>query len=126
MSSPQYFNPQEFINRVIEACHFGQLDTPTRELIEDAISQRLIERITTTIIGSFAESELLLLEKILEDHPELDEINAIGMVAQNVPGIEKKLVKAFKDLFEEFTHDAEEIQKHMDKSALVRKATAKA
>jgi hypothetical protein len=114
MAKAKYFNPKDFVNKVIADSHLGDVDEKTRSVLEDAVQRRLAERITATIINQFNEKEFVLLEKILDDHPELDEIDAISVISSNIPGLQDKLGKAVTDLYEEITYDAGEIQKSMD------------
>jgi len=111
---PQYFDPKLFVDKVMRDCDFGELDEKTRSVLEEGIQKRLSERIVATIIDSFNQREFALLEKVMEDHPELDDIDAIMLISSEIPNLQGKLEKAIVDLYEEMVFDVEQIQMAMD------------
>ncbi len=117
MSVKNYFDPQAFVLKIIEDCKFDSLSAEMRNKLWEMISERLIERVTVTVVDSFGEQEFMELEKMLEANSELDEVEAIAQIAENLPGMKQKLEKAVKDLYEEMTQDAEEIGRLMSAGA---------
>ncbi len=111
---PQYFDPTVFVDKVMRDCDFGDIDDKTRSALEEGIQRRLAERIVASIIDSFNEREFTLLEKVMEDHPELDDIDCIMLISTEVPNLEQRLEKAIMDLYDELTYDARQIQQAMD------------
>jgi|GEM_PF-2045945 len=111
---PQYFDPKVFVDKVMRDCDFGDLDEETRVALEEGIQRRLAERIVASIIDSFNEREFTLLEKVMEDHPELDDIDAVMLISTEIPNLQEKLEKAIMDLYDELVFDAKEIQQAMD------------
>jgi len=111
---PQYFDPKFFVDKVMRDCDFGKIDDKMRKELEEGIQRRLAERVVATIIDSFNEREFVLLEKVMEDHPELDDIDAIMLISTEIKNLQPRLEKAITDLYEEMTYDAAEIQKSMD------------
>lgn len=107
----QYFDPQLFIDKVMRECDFGHLDKETRESLDEAITIRLAERIVATVIDNFTGDEFVLLEKVMEDHPELDDIDAIMIISSRVPDLQVKLEKAMSDLYKEMVYNVSEIGK---------------
>ena len=114
----KYFDYREFVNKVLEDCKLGSMPEQVKVELEDAVERRLGERITATIINTFGERELRLLEKVLVDHPELDEVDALTVVSSNIPGLQEKLGKAIQDLYDELTYEASSIQQSMDMRAV--------
>ena len=74
------------------------------------IESLLNERIISTVIDRFGRRELDLFEKILEDHPELDEVDALMVIAPDVPGIKENLERAINSLFFELTHNSAQVE----------------
>ena len=119
---PQYFDSKVFVDKVMRDCNFGEIDDKTREALEEGIQRRLAERIVATLIDSFTEREFALLEKVIESHPELDDIDAIMLISNEIPNLQERLEKAIMDLYEEMTYDAKEIQQALDTRAMAEKA----
>lgn len=113
----QYFEPKMFVDKVMRDCDFGELDDQTERALRSGIQRRLSERIVASIIDSFTEREIALLEKVIEDHPELDDVDAIMLISTEVPNLHERMEKGIMDLYEELTYDAREIQGAMDRRA---------
>lgn len=103
MPKQNYFNPAKFIDDVIKAMNLGTVAAPTMLALRDEIETLLSERIIGTVIGGFGKREMELFEKILEDHPELDEIDAMMVIAPEVPGLKDNLERQINSLFTELT-----------------------
>lgn len=114
---PQYFDPKVFVDQVMKDCDFGQLDAQTDSALRSGIQRRLGERIVATVIDSFSEREFALMEKVMEDHPELDDIDALMLISTEVPNLDQQLEKAIRDLYEEMVYDTKKIQEAMDNRA---------
>ena len=119
-----YFDPKAFVQKVIQDCKLTNESEVIRQKLEDRIELALSDRITATIVAKFTERELQLLDKMLEDHPELDEFDAISMIAPSIPGMQEELQKAIDDLYEELTHDAAEIDRAMQMRRAAEQAKA--
>lgn len=114
MAKKHYFDPKEFVQKVLQDCKLTNEQGEVRQKLEDRIELALSDRITATIVANFDEREFALLEQIMEDHQELDEFDAISMIAPNVPGMQEELQKAIQDLYEELVHDAAEIDRALE------------
>lgn len=121
-TKPQYFDPKVFVDKIMRDCDFGEIDEKTRLALEEGIERRLAERIVATIINGFNAREFSLLEMVMEDHPELDDIDCIMLISKEIPNLQERLEKAIMDLYEEMTYDAREIQRAMDNRAMAEKA----
>ncbi len=121
---PQYFDPKVFVDKVMHDCEFGKLDESTERALREGIQRRLAERIVASVIESFTEREIALLEKVIEDHPELDDIDAIMLIATEVQNLQERLEKAIMDLYEEMVYDARQIQVAMDNRRQAEAASA--
>lgn len=113
MPKPIYFKPDSFVDDVLKAMKLGRVSAPTMLGLREEIESLLNERIITTVIGGFGRRELDLFEKILEDHPELDEVDALMVIAPEVPGIKDSMERAINSLFFELTYSASQIEKSM-------------
>ena len=113
MPKTNYFKPDKFVDDVIAAMKLGRVDAPTMLALREQIESMLNERIISTVVGGLRRRELDLFEKILEDHPELDEIDALMVIAPEVPGIKDSLERSINSLFFEFTYNAAQVEKGM-------------
>ncbi len=118
-----YFNSKAFVQKVLDDCDLGEVSSSLRGELEEQVERRLAERITAVIVHNFEDKELTLFEKVMQDHPELDDIDAMTIVAAGIPDLQVKLLKGIQDLYEELTYDAREIQKAIDLRAQAENAT---
>jgi len=110
----QYFNSQAFVDKVLQDCELGDVSTQDRAELSEQIERRLSERITAVVINGMKDKDMDLYEKVLADHPELDDMDALTIIASGLPDLQIKLLKAIQDLYEELTYDARQIQRAMD------------
>lgn len=113
MPKQNYFNPDKFIDEVIAAMSLGDTDAATTLALREEIEVLLNDRIVSTVIGAFDKREMELFEKILEDHPELDEIDAMMVIAPEVPGLKESLERALNSLYFELAYNARQVEEGM-------------
>ena len=118
----QYFNPQAFVDKVLDDCKLGDVDANVRAELAEQVERRLSERITATIINAMTDKDMRLYEKVLADHPELDDMDALTVVASSLPDVQVKMLKSIQDLYEELTYDAQQIQYSMDRRTQAEQA----
>lgn len=118
----QYFNSQAFVDKVLQDCDLGDVSAQERAELEEQVERRLSERITATVINSMTDRDMNLYEKVLADHPELDDMDALTVIASNLPDLQLKLLKSIQDLYDELTYDARQIQTAMDRRAEAERA----
>lgn len=107
----QYFNPTEFGDRVIKDMNLGEVRSETLEALHDQIETMLTERILDTVIGAFTKRDLELFEKMLEDHPELDEVDALMVLGTSIDGLKEKLERAVNSLYMELVGEASMVER---------------
>ncbi|MCC7197288.1 hypothetical protein IT413_03810 [Candidatus Peregrinibacteria bacterium] len=108
-----YFNPTEFGDRVIQDMQLGEVRPETLEALHDQIETMLTERILDTVIGAFTKRDLELFEKMLEDHPELDEVDALMVLASSIDGLKEQLERAINSLYSELVGEASMVERAM-------------
>jgi hypothetical protein len=114
MATAKYFNPENFIDQVIDAMKIGNTPVSTMQALRDEIEMLLAQRIVDTVISDMGKRELGLFEKVLDDHPELDEIDALMMLAPDLPGVKEKMERQINSLYFELVSDAETIGKQLN------------
>jgi hypothetical protein len=112
MKKTLYFNAEKFIDDVIEKMDLGNAKAVTMKELRDEIELTLNERIVGTVIDSFSQRELTLFEQLLEDHPELDEIDALMVLAPGVEGLKDRLEREINSLFFELIRDSKIVKKY--------------
>ena len=118
MSQSKYFDKDEFITSVIQAMRLGQMPAEVMLEFRDAVEERLSERIMSTVIENFGTNDLKLFEKMLVDHTELDEIDALMMIAPQVKGLDVALKNSINSLHSELVYDAEKIEEALKKETV--------
>lgn len=114
MAQAKYFNPESFIDQVMEAMKLGKASESEIQHLRDEIELQLSQRIVDTVVSSMGKREIALFEKILDDHPELDEIDAIMMLAPDMPELKDKMERQINSLFAELVMHAEAVEKNMN------------
>ncbi len=113
MQKPMYFDVDNFVNQVLQAMKLGDVPAPVLLDLRETIENRLSDRIMGTVIESFGEQEMMLFEKLLTDHAELDEVDVVMMIAPQINGLKEKLLRNINSLYEELTYDADRIEESM-------------
>lgn len=108
-----YFNPTEFGDRVIQDMNLGEVSPETLAGLHEQIETMLTERILDTVIAAFTKRDLELFEKMLEDHPELDEVDALMVLGTSIDGLKEKLERAIQSLYQELVGEAAMVERAM-------------
>jgi hypothetical protein len=105
----QYFRIDKFIDDVIRDMKLGDVTAPVLLDLQNEIAERVGDTILSTVIRSFKERELKMFENMLKDHPELDELDVLWLVAHEVEGLKEKLIREINSLYAQLVYDAEKI-----------------
>lgn len=108
--SKHYFDSELFIKITLESCNFDLGRAEIKQKLHDMVERRLVECIYSTVIQEMSKQNIHLFHKILEDHPELDEMDALMMIAPNISGLGEKLERAIQSLYREIVLEAKELQ----------------
>jgi hypothetical protein len=111
-SKANYFNADNFVHLVLQDTKLLGGDPAVVDELSGEIMRLLNERIVSTVLVQFGDKELFLLENMLKDHPELDEIDVISILAENLPDLNELIVKTVNDLYEELVGDVEMIDQN--------------
>lgn len=107
--SGMYFNIEDFIDMILREVKMDKASPEVMAELKMEIGRTVSDRVTYTIITSLGEKELFLMNKTLEDHPELDEIDCLSIITSYVPGLDQKILKAVDDLYEEMVENVKKI-----------------
>ncbi len=110
MTKPIYFKAQNFIDSVVEDMKLGEVNSPTLYKIRQMIEERLAHRVMTTFMTYLGTKEMDVFAKLMEDHPEITEIDALIMMAPEIPGLKEGLEKNIDSLHKELTYDAQRVE----------------
>lgn len=99
-----YFDAEQFAQKIIEDCGMGNSPHGLVEELKDAIMLRLSDRIIDTVTSSMNEQDVILMDNILKKNPDMDEFEALMIVAEQIPNLDKKMEKAILDLYEELVY----------------------
>lgn len=111
---PMYFDAKQFIDDVMKEMQLDETPAPIRLELREAIFDRLSDRIMSTVLSSFEEKDVVTFENMLDDHPELDELDVVMIVAKQVKGLKERLERQINSLFSELTYDAMKIKEAMN------------
>ncbi len=106
MQKGTYFDSERFVSEAIGAMKLGETNAVTLQALRDEIENLLADRIIGTVIGSMDRKAMQTYKNILEDHPELDEMDALMMLLPAIDGLRDKLERAINSLYNELIYDA--------------------
>jgi hypothetical protein len=112
---PVYFNTNNFVEMVLKEIKMDQASPEVKEQLSLEIAQTLSDRVTSVVVASLGEKEVFLLEKTMEDHPELDEIDCLSIITSYIPGLDQKILKAVDDLFYELVDTVKQLDEKLKK-----------
>jgi|WetSurMetagenome_2_1015567.scaffolds.fasta_scaffold171623_2 hypothetical protein len=113
MQKGKYFDSEKFVNDALGAMKLGETNAVTLLALREEMENLLSDRIVGTVIGSMDKNALQTYNNILEDHPELDEMDALMMLLPSIDGLKDKLERAINSLYNELVYDAERIGKEL-------------
>lgn len=106
-----YFDANKFVHVILQDMGMLNAEPEILDQLNGEITALLSERVIATVITKFGDKELFLLENLLKDHPELDEIDAISIIAENLPGLNELILKTVDDLHAELVENAKMVEK---------------
>lgn len=106
---PQYFNADNFVNALLKELKMDKASPKMLEDLRTEIALTLAERVNAVVVSSMGPNELFLLEKTIEDHPELDEIDCLSIITPYIPDLDQRILKAVDDLYGEILDNARSI-----------------
>ncbi len=118
------FDPQLFIQDVMERCGFNDASPDFKKELEQAILLRLSRRIIDTVTNCMEEKDFEKYEKLMANNENMDPFDALIQVAQGIPGVDEKLDKALLDLFEELVYDSDRLDDAITLRSEIDKFTA--
>lgn len=71
-----------------------------RALVEELVDERIIE----IVLSLFDKKEFDMMDEMMKQQPDMDESEALFMVADTIIDLPEKLSRALDGLREEFTH----------------------
>lgn len=110
-----YFNTTNFVEMVLKAVKMDNASPEMKEELSNEIAQTLSDRVTSIVVASLGEKEIFLLEKTMEDHPELDEIDCLSIITAYIPGLDQKILKTVDDLFYEIVDTVKQLDEKLKK-----------
>ena len=99
MAKPIYFQLGTFTDSIIEAIGLknagAQVLTGVREEIEKMAADQIMNAFEDTI----GIKEAKMMDKLMEDHPEITEIDALLLIADDMPGLKSEIEKKLNSLY---------------------------
>jgi hypothetical protein len=114
---PSYFDSEKFITAVLKAMKLDTAPAPTVLALREEIENLLTARIVGTVIDGMGKKEIEMYNNILNDHPEIDEMDALMMLAPSIEGLKEKMERNLNSLYSELVYDADQIEKRLTKKA---------
>lgn len=108
-TKPQYFNADNFVKALLKDLKMDKSDPKIVEDLSKEIALTLAERVNAVVVSSMGPNELFLLQKTIEDHPELDEIDCLSIITPYIPDLDQRILKAVDDLYDEVLDNARRI-----------------
>lgn len=105
-----YFDLDNYVAKIMAEC--GMLNTSEEEktALTKEVGLTLTDRINSTIVNSLSADDIFLMEKTMEDHPELDTINVLSIITSYIDGLDEKIVSAVDELYGEIVDNFKKIK----------------
>src|SRR3989338_1413814 len=94
----------ELIDRVIGELGLADVPKDTLNDLHEQIEQMLDVRIMDTVIGSFTDDEFLMIDYLMANYEELDEMDAVMVIATEKPHLAELLQTMLDELLADL-HD---------------------
>ncbi len=101
MQNPIYFQADKFADQVIKDMNLLTTDAAYIKELKQEIINLLGERIISVLIDHFGPNEVERFEKLMDDHPEISEMDAMILMAPEIPGLKEDLEKQVDSLHQE-------------------------
>lgn len=109
MNKPQYFNLESFIDSIIAELHVDVSDEQVMASLRQSLEDLLRTRLIATVVESLNDRELTLFEQMEQDHPELNDLDALMLTLHDIDGIKERLVDTINQLHDEMTSYARDL-----------------
>ena len=105
-----YFDLDNYVEKIMAECGMQNTSEETKEALRKEIGLTLADRVNSTIVNSLSADDLFLMEKTMEDHPELDTINVLSIITSYIDGLDEKIVSAVDELYGEIVENFKKIK----------------
>lgn len=114
----------EFITRVIRDLGLADVPKDTMNDLRDQIEHMLDVRIMDTVIGSFTDDEFLMIDYLMANYDDLDEMDAVLVIATEKPHLAELLQKMLDELLEDLRDYSNRVQAFLaEESEQTQKST---
>jgi 2-methylisocitrate lyase-like PEP mutase family enzyme len=81
-----------------------EINAPTLLKIRAQIEKMAADRVIASFIDQIGTKEAKMLDKLMEDHPEISEIDALLLMSDDMPGLKLEIEKNINSLYKELTY----------------------
>lgn len=110
-----YLNIIPYIEEIITSLKVENATQEERDRLHDVIFDRLTIRVMETLFEQLGPREFKLIEKLTQDHPEIDKFDAVMIVAREIKGLDKKLAETIETTTLEMVAEAQAVDEFMKK-----------
>ncbi len=100
-----YFDIDNYVAKIVAECGMHISSEEMEKALKKEITMTLANRVNSTIVNSLSANDLFLMQKTMEDHPELDTINVLSIITSYIDGLDEKIVSAVDDLYGEIVEN---------------------
>jgi hypothetical protein len=114
---PSYFDSEKFIAAVLKEMGLDKEPAPMLLALREEIENVLVARIIGTVINKMGKKEMAMYTNICSDHPEIDEMDALMILAPSIEGLKEAMERNLNSLYSELVYDAKQIDKRLTKKS---------
>lgn len=104
----------EFVEQVIEKLGLGNVPQNVLNDLREQISQMLDVRVMDTILGAFKDEDFFMVDYLLANFEELDEMDAVLVVATEKPHLSALLTHMMEELTADLESYSKRVQAFLD------------
>ncbi len=96
-----FFNYEEFVNKFLKEAKLNQESEKIKNELREEIIIGLNNRIIDLCVKVLNNDEIEFIRKLLDEHPELDLMDALSEITSKIDNFDQLLVKLIADYYEE-------------------------
>lgn len=105
-----YFDLESYVAKIMQECGMQNSSEETKKALTEEIGITLTDRVNATVVNSLTADDLFLMEKTMEDHPELDRLDVLSIITSYIDGLDEKIVTAVDELYGEIVDNFKKIK----------------
>lgn len=115
----------EFVDQLVEKLGLKNIPKNVLSDLREQISQMIDVRIMDTVIGAFSDEDFFMVDYLMGNFEELDEMDAVLVVASEKPHLSELLNKMMEEITEDLENYSARVQAFLNEDAIEKTSKKK-